>query len=128
MSKRPLAYGSLTALFGLAMAGSGAANLAGVPEVVANFTRLGFPDWFHLWLGAWKLAGAVVVLAPGLPRLKEWAHAGFAIAMTSAITAHIAAGDPLGMAAAPAVLLALGLGSWALRPATRRLGDAPPSP
>ena len=125
MSPRTLAYWSLTALFGLGMAGSGAANLAGVSEVVANFTRLGFPDWFHLWLGAWKVAGAIVVLVPGLPRLKEWAHAGFAIAMSSAVVAHLAAGDPPGMAMAPVVLLGLGLGSWALRPEARRLAGPP---
>lgn len=123
----PLRYWIPTALFGLAMTGSGVMNLLRPDELLAAMAHLGFPAWFPLWLGTWKLAGAVVVLAPGLPRLKEWATAGFTISLSSAAVAHLASGDALGEAIAPLVMLSLGLASWALRPPTRRLAGPSPS-
>lgn len=121
MNGRTIGYWATVGLFSFAMTGSGVINILGAEEIVANITRLGFPAWFALWLGVWKVAGVVVLLAPGLLRLKEWAYAGFTIAMTSAFVSHIAAGDAVGMAVPPLVLLSLGLASWALRPDSRRL-------
>jgi hypothetical protein len=61
------------------------------------------------------------LLAPKLPRLKEWAYAGFTFNLVFALVAHAAAGDPASQFVPPAgALLALGT-SWWLRPATRRL-------
>jgi hypothetical protein len=122
MDKRRVAHWILTALVGLALLGSASFNLMSPPELLEGMGHLGFPTWFPRWLGAWKLAGVVVLLAPGLARLKEWATAGFTISLSSAAVAHLAAGDGLGQAAPPLVLLGLVLGSWALRPADRRLG------
>ena len=122
MNKRKVAYWILTALVGLAFAGSGLMNLMSPPELLESMAHLGFPAWFPRWLGAWKLLGAAVLIAPGLARFKEWATAGFVVAMTSACVAHLAAGDGLDKALPPLVLLGLALGSWALRPADRRLG------
>ena len=43
---------------------------------------------------AWaKLLGVVLLLAPVPARLKEWAHAGFAITLASALVAHFSMGD-----------------------------------
>jgi hypothetical protein len=127
MDKRSLAYWIPTALFALAMTGSGAMNLLRPPELLEAMAHLSFPTWFPLWLGSWKLAGVAVLLAPGLPRLKEWATAGFTISLTSAAVAHLATGDALGEAIAPLVMLGLGLTSWWLRPSSRRLADPSPA-
>lgn len=124
MNKKTLAYWIPTALFCLAMTGSGAFNLMSPPEIVEAMDHLNFPAWFPRWLGAWKLAGVAVLLAPGLPRLKEWATAGFTISLTSAAAAHLGAGDGIGEAVPPLVILALGLASWAFRPSSRRLASA----
>lgn len=121
MDKSKLGYWILTALVGLSLTGSASFNLMSPPELLEGMAHLGFPAWFPRWLGAWKLAGVAVLLAPGLPRLKEWATAGFVISLTSASAAHLAAGDGLGQAFPPLVLLSFVLGSWALRPADRRL-------
>ena len=118
---RTLGYWIPTVLFSLAMTASGLSSLLGVEQMLANFARLGFPALFPAWLGAAKLLGAATLLAPGLARLKEWATAGFAIVLTSASMAHIAAGDPVGDAIATLVMLGLCLAGWALRPATRKL-------
>jgi uncharacterized membrane protein (UPF0136 family) len=59
------------------------------------FTRLGFPNgYFRLELSLAKLAGVAVLLVPMVPaRLKEWAYAGFAINLVSAIIAHTSISD-----------------------------------
>jgi len=121
MNKRTLGYWGTLGLFSLALTGSGVMGLVSPPDFVENITRLGFPAWFGTYLGVWKLAGVAVLLAPGLTRLKEWAYAGFTISLTSAAVAHLAAGDAIGEAIPPLVLLGIGLTSWALRPAGRTI-------
>jgi hypothetical protein len=64
---------------------------------------------------------------PGLPRLKDWAYAGFFFDLTAAAFSHAAVGDPRSEVIAPLVFLALVAASWALRPASRRL-VAPAAP
>ena len=57
------------------------------------FTHLGFPAYFRVELAWAKLLGVVLLLAPVPARLKEWAYAGFAINLVSALIAHLAVGD-----------------------------------
>ncbi len=122
MTKSPLAYWIVTGLFAFALTGSGVMGLI-TPEPMAEvLAHLGYPGWFLRWLGLWKLVGVAVVLAPGLPRLKEWATAGFTIALSSAAVSHAMSGDGVGEIAPPLVMLGLGLASWALRPESRRFG------
>jgi hypothetical protein len=67
-----------------------------------------------------KLVAIVVLLAPVPARLKEWAYAGFAITLVSALIAHLAVGDgpdAWGWAAGTAVLWALSYVLWRRRPA-----------
>lgn len=123
MHARALGYWAATALAALAFTGSGIMNIMQPPELAELIAHLEYPAWFTQWLGTWKLAGVVVLLAPGLPRLKEWATAGFVIAMTSASVSHIAAGDAIGQAVPPLVLLSLVLLSYFLRPESRRLSS-----
>lgn len=121
MNGKTIGYWATAGLFSLALTGSAIFGLMSPPEYLAELEKLRFPSWFGQYLGAWKLAGVAVVLAPGLPRLKEWAYAGFTISLTSAFVAHLGAGDAIGEAMPPLVLLGLGLASWALRPPSRRL-------
>jgi len=81
-----------TAIFCLQIGFTAYAQLR-LPEVAAAFTHLGFPDYFRVGLSWAKLAGVVVLLAPVPARLKEWAYAGFAFDVASAIIAHLAVGD-----------------------------------
>ncbi len=64
-----------------------------LPQVAEAFARLGFPDYFRVELACAKLVGVVLLLAPVPARLKEWAYAGFAINLGSALVAHVAVGD-----------------------------------
>ena len=64
-----------------------------LPQVADAFTHLGFPGYFRIELAWAKIVGIVLLLAPVPARLKEWAYAGFAINLASALIAHLAVGD-----------------------------------
>lgn len=82
-----------TALFALQMGFTAYAQLR-LPQVAASFAHLGFPGYFRVELSWAKLAGLAVLLVPFAPAtLKEWAYAGFAITLVSAVIAHLAVGD-----------------------------------
>ena len=104
----------VTALFCLQIGFTAYAQLR-LPQVAEAFTRLGFPAYFRVELAWAKLLGVVLLLAPVPARLKEWAYAGFAITLGSALIAHFAVGDGVdawGWAAATSVLWGLSYGLW----------------
>ncbi len=110
-----------TALFCLQIGFTAYAQLR-LPQVAEAFTHLGFPGYFRVENSIAKLLGIVVLLAPVPARLKEWAYAGFAIDLVSALIAHFAVGDgpqAWGWAAGAAVLWGLSYLFW------RRLQAAP---
>ena len=95
-----------------------------LPQVAAAFTHLGFPGYFRVELSWAKFLGVLLLLAPVPARLKEWAYAGFAITVGSALIAHFSVGDgpeAWGWAAGTAVLWGLSYFFW------RRLQAAPAS-
>jgi uncharacterized membrane protein YphA (DoxX/SURF4 family) len=102
----------------------GAFQLARSPQAVEGFAHLGYPAYFVSFLGVWKILGALAVLVPGLPRLKEWAYAGIFFDVSAAVVSVIAVGDGFALALLPFAFVLLTLASWALRPASRAL----PSP
>ncbi|MET9312279.1 DoxX family protein [Kribbella sp. NPDC003505] len=81
---------------------------------------LGYPSYLATILGGAKLAAAVVIAAPRLPRLKEWAYAGVLINMTGAAASNAATRQYGGMVA-PTAFAVLALVSWATRPRSRRI-------
>ena len=87
-------YWTATLLFCLQIGFTAYAQLS-LPQVADMFTHLGFPDYFRVELSWAKFLGVAVLLLPVSARLKEWAHAGFAITLASALIAHFAVGDGL---------------------------------
>ena len=85
-------YWIVTALFCLQMSFTAYAQLR-LPQVAQAFTHLGFPAYFRVELSCAKLVGVLLLLAPVPGRLKEWAYAGFAIDLASALIAHFSVGD-----------------------------------
>ena len=67
------------------------AELIRVPATIEGMEALGYPAYFVTIIGVWKVLGSVALLAPGFPRLKEWAYAGIFFNMTGACASHIAA-------------------------------------
>ena len=116
-----IAYWLATAVLGLQLSFTAYAQLA-LPQVAEAFTHLGFPDYFRVELAWAKLLGVALLLAPVQARLKEWAYAGFAITLGSALIAHFAVGDgpdAWGFAAATSVLWGLSYFFWRRLPSTR---------
>jgi hypothetical protein len=109
-----IVYWIATALFCLQMSFTAYAQMR-LPQVAEAFTHLGFPGYFRVELAWAKLLGVVLVLAPVPARLKEWAYAGFAITLASALIAHVSVGDgpeAWSFAAATSVLWGLSYFFW----------------
>jgi hypothetical protein len=114
-------YWTATGLTAFVFLSGGAAYLAGARFAVAGVAELGYPAYFVTLLGFSKTLGGLAVLAPRLPRVKEWAYAGMAFDLTAAAVSHAAVGHPAVKVMVPLVLLAIVAASWALRPAARTL-------
>jgi hypothetical protein len=87
--------------------------------------QLGYPLYFFAILGFWKVLGAIAILAPGFPRLKEWAYAGIFFDLTGAAASCAWVGGYGAYAfhvIAPLIMTGFLVVSWALRPESRKLG------
>ena len=115
-----IVYWSSTAIVGVALLGA-LTYLTGSEQVVSGFARSGYPQHLRIVLGYAKPAAAIVVLAPGLPLLKEWAYAGATFALVMATIAAYSIGDGVQAWGLPLVLLALLVVSYVTRPSSRRL-------
>ena len=115
------AYWAVTAVVIGEAAIGGTMDLLRMAPFYPVLIELGYPGYLSTILGAAKVAAAIVIAAPGLPRLKEWAYAGVLIHMVGAMASHLAVHDSLANLVAPAAFAVLALLSWASRPASRRL-------
>jgi uncharacterized membrane protein YphA (DoxX/SURF4 family) len=118
---RTIGYWVTTALAAVAFAVPGVLNLAHAPHIAEDMRHLGYPPYLLTILGAWKIFGAATILAPRLPRVKEWAYAGMIFDLTGAAASRASSGDALPMVVIPLVIAAAVAASWALRPPERRL-------
>lgn len=91
---------------------------------VEMITHLGYPVYFLVIIGIWKILGVIAVLIPGLALLKEWAYAGFFFVMSGAAFSHVASGDPVASILPSLLLLVLTGVSWYFRPADRKIVSA----
>jgi uncharacterized membrane protein YphA (DoxX/SURF4 family) len=120
--RRIVAYWVTTALVVFELALGGAWDILQVPQVRGLIERLGYPPYFLVILGIWKLLGAVALVIPGFPRLKEWAYAGVLFDLTGAVASLFASGlIDVRTTAYPLVMTGVAVASWALHPPSRRL-------
>jgi hypothetical protein len=109
-----VAFWAVTALLCLQMGFTAYAQLT-LSQVADAFTRLGFPDYFRVQLALAKFLGIAILLMPVPARLKEWAYAGFAFTLGSALVAHLSVGDgpeAWGWAAGTGVLWGISYALW----------------
>ena len=114
-----IVYWSSTVIVAVALLGS-LTYLTGSEQVVSGFARSGYPQHLRIVLGFAKPAAAIVLLAPGLPLLKEWAYAGATFAWVMATIAAYSIGDGVMAWGMPLVLLVLLVVSYVTRPSSRR--------
>jgi uncharacterized membrane protein YphA (DoxX/SURF4 family) len=123
MKAKAIGYWVTTALLVIGGLAGGAAQLTHQPANIEALRELGYPAYLATIIGFWKILGAVVLAVPRLPRLKEWAYAGFFFVMTGAAVSHVMGGSAAWHVAPPLVVAALTVASWALRPQSRALGS-----
>jgi hypothetical protein len=122
MKVRTVGYWICTVLVVFSFGSGGVFHLMRAPQVMEGIgTHLGYPAYFIVLLGVWKLLGAIAVLLPRLALVKEWAYAGMIFDLTGATASHVAVGDDVRHVVVPLVIALLVAGSWALRPADRTL-------
>jgi MFS family permease len=119
---RVIAYWVCTGLFCAAMAAGGVQDILHTQNVVELFTQLRYPLYLATILGVCKLAGALALVAPKLPRLKEWAYAGFTFDLLGAAASAAVVGGMIGRIIFPLAFFALLIPSYLLRPVERRVG------
>lgn len=129
MNMKLIGYWVTTAAIALEALAGGVTDLVHGPAllfagdpVVPALAQLGYPVYLLTILGVWKLLGAVALLVPRFPRLKEWAYAGTFFVYVGAAASWTARGGGMGGLIAPLALAVLTLASWALRPPSRTLG------
>ena len=129
MKLKMIGYWATTIIVALELLAGGVTDLihgpallfAGDPVVLA-LAQLGYPVYLLTILGVWKLLGAIALLVPRFPRLKEWAYAGTFFVYMGAAASWAAHGGGMGDLIAPLAFAVLTLASWALRPPGRTLG------
>jgi hypothetical protein len=131
MKAKNIVYWIMTGLVAFFIGGGGASQIwqyrtnphGIIPELL-------YPAYFFAILGLWKMLGAIAILVPHFPLLKEWAYAGIFFDLTGAAASCALVG---GYGAygfhviAPLIITGFLVASWALRPPSRKLGVLSPA-
>jgi len=124
MKSKSISYWVVTAMLAFFIGSGGAAELLQVPGNIEGLVHLGYPAYFATIIGFWKVLGAIAILAPGFPRLKEWAYAGIFFNMTGAAATGVFTHSAPWHVMVDLVIAGLTVASWALRQPSRRLEGA----
>jgi hypothetical protein len=124
MKAQAVGYWICTVLIAFSFLSGGVVDLLRPSFALEGMTHLGYPAYFMIILGFWKVLGGGVILLPGFALLKEWAYAGMIFDLTGASASHVASGDGAFHILTPLVLAVLVVASWALRPEGRKLKRA----
>jgi hypothetical protein len=126
MNAKSILYWIMTFLVALPIGSGGVAQLwqySANPHGVVP--ELGYPAYFFAILGFWKVLGAIAILVPRFPLLKEWAYAGIFFDLTGAAAscAFVGGYGAYGFhVIAPLIITGFLVASWTLRPPGRTLG------
>jgi hypothetical protein len=123
---RRISYWSSTAIVALMLLFA-LSYLTGSEQVVAGFSKAGYPQYLRIVLGIAKPTAAIVLLLPGLALLKEWAYAGAVFTWIMAFISAYTVGEGVQVWILPLVLLVLLMVSYVTRPPSRRLHLGTPS-
>jgi hypothetical protein len=120
--RRAIVYWVATAIVAGNAVVAGMIDILRVQPFFGILLHLGYPAYFGIILGIWKVVGAIALLAPGYPLVKEWAYAGNFVDYTAAVASYLAVGDGVASnLAGPIVSIVFLVVSWALRPPSRRV-------
>jgi uncharacterized membrane protein YphA (DoxX/SURF4 family) len=112
MKKTKIIYWIFTTLFALLMFSSAVPDILSVKVAADGFTKMGMPVYLLPFLGIAKALGAMAILVPGFPRVKEWAYAGLVFDLLGATYSIAASGQPMANWIFMALPLILAAGSY----------------
>lgn len=90
MKRTNIIFWIVTILFSAFMLFSASTEIINNADAKAFIHQLGYPDYFNPFIGVMKVLGVIAILIPGIPRLKEWAYAGFFFDLLGAAYSQIA--------------------------------------
>ena len=73
---------------------------------------LGYPVYFIPFIGFAKIIGSIVILIPGLKKIKEWAYAGLTFTLVFAFISHSCVDKNIGYMIMPLVFLGILMTSY----------------
>ncbi|PPJ34141.1 hypothetical protein C5E45_02915 [Nocardia nova] len=121
---RSIGYWATTVVTVFVLASGGVADLLHVGDTAAGMAELGYPAYVMTILGFWKVLGAMAILVPRFPLVKEWAYAGTFFDLTGAFASHVAHGSTVIHLFYTGFFTVCAVASWALRPGSRKLWGA----
>ncbi len=102
-SRKTAALWILTGLLSALYLFAGGTKLMGMQMHVEHFAQWGYPQWFRLFVGAWEVTAAVLLL---IPCASFYGAVLLVPAMVGAVYTEWFRGQPV-MAVTPAILLGL---------------------
>ncbi len=114
MLKTKTLYWIFTGLFAAMMLFSAIPDIILTQEAVQFITHLGYPVYFIVFIGIAKALGAIAIVIPGYPRIKEWAYAGLFYDLIAAVYSGIATDGLMIQMTFMVLPFGLGIGSYML--------------
>lgn len=91
MKKTNILYWIFTVLFALIMFSTALPNVMMSPDSIDLIhTKLGYPEYFIMFIGIAKILGVIGILVPGYPLVREWSYAGLFFDLAAATVSGIA--------------------------------------
>ncbi|PXY40439.1 DoxX family protein [Flavobacterium cheongpyeongense] len=107
MNKNKIIYWTTTGIISVMMLFSAFGYFTNA-DMKAAFVHLGFPDYFRIELGVFKVLGTLALILPVISaKIKSFAYFGFALTFISAFIAHTASVDPIALTTAPIIFLVI---------------------
>ena len=82
------------------------------PDSAEMLKRIQMPEYIMKFLAVCKILGAIAILIPGYPRLKEWAYAGYFFDLLGASYCMMEGGYPVAQWASIFIFIAILFGSY----------------
>lgn len=118
---KAILYWTTIVILEFVLLSGGIADILQIKAAIDGMSHLGYPPYFCVILGVWKVLAAIAILVPGFARVKEWAYAGIFFDFSGALVSHAVLGDNAMHIITTLLFAAIAVASWALRPASRRL-------
>lgn len=104
-----------TIIIAIAYFVTGLGNLLPFAHIAQDMAHLGYPAYFLKILGVWKILAAIVIVIPGIRRLKEWAFAGMMLDLSGAALSRYFSGDAWPTIAIPVGISILVAANYVIR-------------